>query len=178
MRLTPGSADPFDTDPLDADPFDPADATWSSVSVKLAAMRRLALVTAGGVLGLLATLATGVALSAPAGVVVVIVTAAALVAGWRIIGRGQRAWGYTERADDLLIRRGVAFRQIVVVPYGRMQFVDVTDGPLQRWFGLATVQLHTAAAKTDAHIPGLAPGEAARLRDRLAARGESRAAGL
>jgi hypothetical protein len=40
------------------------------------------------------------------------------------------------------------------------------------------VQLHTAAAATDAQIPGLVPAEAARLRDRLAAHGESRAAGL
>ncbi len=58
-----------------------------------------------------------------------------------------------------------------------MQFVDVTAGPLDRRFGLATVQLHTAAAATDAQIPGLVPAEAARLRDRLAARGEAGAAG-
>jgi uncharacterized protein len=97
---------------------------------------------------------------------------------WSWVGRNQRAWGYTERADDLLVRRGLAFRQLIVVPYGRMQFVDVTAGPLQRKFGLATVQLHTAAAKTDARIPGLTPSAAATLRDRLAARGEARAAGL
>ena len=45
-------------------------------------------------------------------------------------------------------------------------------------FGLATVQLHTAAAATHANIPGLPPEEAARLRDRLAALGEARAEGL
>jgi membrane protein YdbS with pleckstrin-like domain len=59
-----------------------------------------------------------------------------------------------------------------------MQFVDVTAGPLERLFGLATVQLHTAAAASDATIPGLLPEEAARLRDRLAALGEARAEGL
>jgi membrane protein YdbS with pleckstrin-like domain len=64
------------------------------------------------------------------------------------------------------------------VPYGRMQFVDVTAGPLDRRFGLASVQLHTASAATDARIPGLVPDEAARLRDRLASQGEARAAGL
>ena len=48
-----------------------------------------------------------------------------------------------------------------------MQFVDVSAGPLERAFGLATVQLHTAAAASDARIPGLPPAEAARLRDRL-----------
>jgi membrane protein YdbS with pleckstrin-like domain len=59
-----------------------------------------------------------------------------------------------------------------------MQFVDVTAGPLERAFGLATVQLHTAAAATQARIPGLRPDEAARLRDRLAALGEARAEGI
>jgi membrane protein YdbS with pleckstrin-like domain len=92
--------------------------------------------------------------------------------------RGIRSWGYAERADDLLVRHGLLFRRLSVVPYGRMQFVDVTAGPLERLFGLATVQLHTAAAASDARIPGLAPEEAARLRDRLAALGEARAAGL
>jgi len=66
----------------------------------------------------------------------------------------------------------------VVVPYGRMQFVDVTRGPLERAFGIATVQLHTAAAHTDARIPGLVPEEAARLRDRLGNLGQARTAGL
>jgi hypothetical protein len=59
-----------------------------------------------------------------------------------------------------------------------MQFVDVTAGPIERLFKLATVKLHTAAAASDARIPGLEKGEAARLRDRLAELGEARAAGL
>ena len=44
--------------------------------------------------------------------------------------------------------------------------------------GLATVTLHTAAAATDASVPGLRAPEAARLRDRLAALGEARQAGV
>ena len=59
-----------------------------------------------------------------------------------------------------------------------MQYVDVTAGPLERSFRLATVQLHTAAAASDARIPGLPPAEASRLRDRLTALGEDRAEGL
>jgi membrane protein YdbS with pleckstrin-like domain len=94
------------------------------------------------------------------------------------VGRRYRSWGYAEREDDLLVRRGVAFARLSVVPYGRMQFIDVTAGPLERSFGLATVRLHTAAAATDARIPGLEREEAARLRDRLAELGEAQAAGL
>jgi membrane protein YdbS with pleckstrin-like domain len=59
-----------------------------------------------------------------------------------------------------------------------MQYVDVYAGPVDRIFGLAKVQLHTASARSDAYIPGLSPQEAARLRDRLASRGEARLAGL
>jgi len=107
--------------------------------------------------------------------------AAALVLGaifWRVVGRRYGSWGYAEREDDLLVRRGVLFARLSVVPYGRMQFIDVTAGPLERSFGLATVRLHTAAAATDARIPGLEREEAARLRDSLAELGEAQAAGL
>ena len=97
---------------------------------------------------------------------------------WWVIGRQVRALGYAERDEDLLVRRGVMFRSLVVVPYGRMQFVDVEAGPLARRLGYASVQLHTASPSTDAVIPGLVPDEAARLRDRLARRGEARLAGL
>jgi len=97
---------------------------------------------------------------------------------WRFVGRRFGSWGYAEREDDLLVRRGVMFARLSVVPYGRMQFIDVTAGPLERAFGLATVRLHTAAAATDARIPGLQRDEAARLRDRLAELGEAQAAGL
>jgi membrane protein YdbS with pleckstrin-like domain len=105
----------------------------------------------------------------------------ALVAGAFLDVMLQRrvgSWGYLEREEDLLIRRGLLVRRLSVVPYGRMQFIDVTAGPVERSFGLATVRLHTAAAATDARIPGLATEEAARLRDRLAALGEADAAGL
>ena len=107
--------------------------------------------------------------------------AASVIAGavlLRSVSRRFQSWGYAERGDDLLVRRGVLFARLSVVPYGRMQFIDVTAGPFERSFGLATVRLHTAAAATDARIPGLAQEEAARLRDRLAELGEAQAAGL
>jgi membrane protein YdbS with pleckstrin-like domain len=99
-------------------------------------------------------------------------------AAWILVGRRYRSWSYGERDDDLLVRRGVMFARLSVVPYGRMQYIDVTAGPFERAFGLATVRLHTAAAATDARIPGLERDEAARLRDRLAELGEAQAAGL
>ena len=95
-----------------------------------------------------------------------------------IILRQARAIGYAEREDDLLVRRGIMFHRATVVPYGRLQFVDVDAGPIDRMFGLATVKLNTASAATDATIPGLPRAEADRLRDSLAGLGQANLAGL
>lgn len=97
--------------------------------------------------------------------------------GW-LIPRQVRAMGYAEQAEDLLVRKGILFRSLVVVPYGRMQQIDVEAGPLDRRFGVATVTLNTASAGTDAEISGLPSQEAARLRESLTVRGEARLAGL
>jgi membrane protein YdbS with pleckstrin-like domain len=155
--------------------------SWTPVSPRLAALRRrvtLIVAVVALVLGAMLLLLIGADPLAAwlGGLTAVVVPLAAL--SWRACARTVAAWGYTEREDDLLIRSGVLMRRLVVVPYGRMQFVDVGSGPLARSFGVATVQLHTASAATDARIPGLDPAEAARLRDRLASLGEAQAAGL
>jgi membrane protein YdbS with pleckstrin-like domain len=106
------------------------------------------------------------------------IAAAVLIWMWWLIGRRVRSFGYAERGDDLLVTSGIVFRRPVIVPYGRMQLVDVKAGPIDRWLAITTVQLHTAAATTDARIPGLVPEDAVALRDRLARRGEERSAGL
>lgn len=100
------------------------------------------------------------------------------VVAWFVERGRYRRWGYTERAEDLVVRRGYLFQHMSIVPYGRMQFIDVKAGPVERAFGLATVQLHTAAAASDALIPGLPRAEAERLRDRLTLAGEARATGI
>lgn len=150
---------------------------WRGVERALLRMRRAVLL--GTVLVLVGA---GTALPAwLAGPVWVLPGLACLVPagwGWYALGRNWRSWRYSERADDLLISRGVLWRELTVVPYGRMQLVEVTSGPLERRYGLARLQLHTAAAATDAAIPGLVPEEAERLRDRLTELGEARSAGL
>jgi membrane protein YdbS with pleckstrin-like domain len=96
----------------------------------------------------------------------------------RFFARRVASWGFAERNEDLMIRRGVLVRRQSVIPYGRMQFIDITAGPLERSLGLATLRMHTAAAASDARIPGLEQAVAARLRDQLATLGETQAAGL
>jgi uncharacterized protein len=160
----------------DDGPFDPPGIAWTPVSPRLVTARRL-------VVGIVMLVLLVPLVVLPVFVtrwVLVGLVPWALVTLWLLwlIARQVRAIGYAEREDDLLIRSGVMFRAMVIVPYGRMQYVDVQAGPLDRALGLAKVQLHTASPGTDAAIPGLAPEEAARLRERLASRGEARLAGL
>lgn len=160
------------------DLFAPSDVSWTPVSPKLAAVRRVTAAIVLGLLGAAGLLALGLMLDWLYGVLVLVVAAGAFGWSWVLIGRNQQSWKYAEREDELLVSHGILFRQLVVVPYGRMQFVDVAAGPLERSFGIATVELHTATPATDAKIPGLHPDEASRLRDRLSALGQAQAWGL
>ncbi|MFY1678148.1 MULTISPECIES: PH domain-containing protein [unclassified Streptomyces] len=159
-------------------PEAPTDPTsWTPLPPGLLRMRRLMLSATLAPCALAAGLLPGL-LVGPAWALLALPLSAPAAWAWVLLGRNWRSWRYAERADDLLIRRGVLWRRQTVVPYGRMQLVEVTSGPLERRFGLARVRLHTAAAATDATLPGLHPAEAARLRDRLTEMGEARAAGL
>lgn len=87
-----------------------------------------------------------------------------------------RIHGWSEQSDDLLIRSGAIFRNYTAIPYGRLQFVDVKQGPLQRKFQLADLTITTAGSTET--IYGLPVREATRLRDDLTSRGYARLAGL
>ncbi|HSV40507.1 MAG TPA: PH domain-containing protein [Nocardioidaceae bacterium] len=159
--------------------FAPPGDAWQPVSPKLVVQRRLFLALQGVVL--LAVLAVGLWVVDLGMVFSAVVLAAALAAfawGMVAVGRNARSWGYAETDEDLHIKSGVMFRRMVTVPYGRMQYVDVHAGPLDQYFGIANVHLHTASPGTSASIPGLPADEAARLRDRLTSLGEAQAAGL
>jgi membrane protein YdbS with pleckstrin-like domain len=151
---------------------------WLHPSPKLAVLR----VAEAGVVTVLLVLAAGLplvltGLRLAAGITalgLLVAGAAAAVLLRRRVG----SWAFCERAEDLLIRRGVLVQRLSLVPYGRMQFVDVSSGPLERSLGLATLRLHTAAAASDARIPGLPRAEAERLRDQLSTLGGAQAAGL
>ena len=151
---------------------------WTPLSPTLLKMR---VTEIGVVTAILGAIGAASAWSAggvvPAAITFGVIAVSGLGAWWFVRNRF-RAWGYLEREEDLEVRRGVMVQRLSVVPYGRMQFVEITAGPVERLFGLSTVKLHTAAAASDARIPGLDPDEAARLRDRLAALGEAKAAGL
>ncbi len=101
-----------------------------------------------------------------------------LIVSLIITPRQVRAIGYQLREDDLVFRKGIMWQRIVAVPYGRMQLVDITRGPLARALGIADLKLVTAAAATGVSIPGLPNEDAENLRDHLVEVAETRRAGL
>jgi membrane protein YdbS with pleckstrin-like domain len=109
----------------------------------------------------------------PGGIMTVI-----LVWTLAILPRQARSIGYQLRQDDLVFRRGILWQRFVAVPYGRMQLIDITHGPLDRGFGIAQLKFVTAAAATGVVIPGLEQSTAEALRDHLVEVAESRRTGL
>ena len=105
------------------------------------------------------------------------VVAIALWLLW-LIPRQVRAMGWAVTGTDLQIRKGIMFKSLTVVPLGRLQYVDVEEGPVARHFGIAQVKLHTASATTDAQLPGIPREQAAQLREQIADLAESNLEGI
>ncbi|WP_261165400.1 PH domain-containing protein [Microbacterium sp. Marseille-Q6965] len=127
---------------------------------------------------LVAMIVLGATLDQPwawwAGAALIVVTIITQV----ILPRQARALGYMLREDDIVFRKGILWQRIVAVPYGRMQLVDITHGPMDRAFGIAKLKMVTAAATTGVEIPGLSQASAEVLRDALIQVAETRRTGL
>ncbi|MEC9068385.1 PH domain-containing protein [Pelagerythrobacter marinus] len=97
-----------------------------------------------------------------------------LVAGFLIVRvplRRHAARGYAMGEDRLRVVRGILFRSDTVVPFGRVQHIDVDQGPLERAYGLATLTLHTAGNhNASVALPGLAQEDARAMRETIRAR--------
>lgn len=67
-----------------------------------------------------------------------------------------RSRGYNMAADRLRVVKGVLFHADTVVPFSRVQHIDVEQGPLERMFGIARLILHTAGThNSSVTLPGL-----------------------
>lgn len=158
------------------DPMTPRGAEFHPVSPELATVRLIAAALWCGIpLVVFLVLALLVSPWFWAGAAVALVLLLWMV--W-LLPRQVRALGFAETDDEFLVRRGIMFRSLNVIPYGRIQYVDVNEGPVARHFGIASITLHTASAETSGTLDGLPVEEAARLRDMLAHRGSTELAGL
>lgn len=89
---------------------------------------------------------------------------ATAIAAWRAPQLVWSNWSYELSDDALELAHGVLFKEHSVVPWSRVQHVDLSHGPLDRRYDLAQLKIHTASAKTDAKLPGIGSGEAEELR--------------
>ena len=73
-------------------------------------------------------------------------------------------------ADRLRVVKGVLFHADTVVPFSRVQHIDVEQGPLERTFGIARLILHTAGTHNSSVVlPGLAHADAVAMREAIRA---------
>lgn len=102
------------------------------------------------------------------GVFMVPVTLVALLVILRVPMRRHMARGYTMSDDRLRVVRGILFRSDTVVPFGRVQHIDVNQGPLERFYGIATLTLHTAGNHdASVNLPGLGEDLARDMREEI-----------
>lgn len=95
-----------------------------------------------------------------------VVVYARIVLGLYLIPRRVKAMGYATRENDIVLRTGRMFRSLTAVPYGRVQDIEISEGPIERAHGLSTLELKTAAfAFSDTTIRGLERAESDRIRD-------------
>lgn len=93
--------------------------------------------------------------------------------------RRTRALGYALEANHLMARRGIMFRSMSSMPYGRIQYVDVDSGPLERMCGVARLTVRTAGTTTGTMVLfGIPLNVAEELRTDLVRRADERMAAL
>lgn len=97
--------------------------------------------------------------SLPLGVALVVAPAA-----WRLPKLAFDRWRYELAETTLELRRGVLVHTHTAIPYFRVQHIDITRSPFERALGLSQLVVRTAAASTDATIPGVAEADADELR--------------
>lgn len=82
--------------------------------------------------------------------------------------RKWKRWGYAAGDEQLRVARGWMFRTDTIVPFKRIQHIDLGEGPIERMFGLASLTVHTAGTHNSiVTLPGLARGSAEAMRDAM-----------
>ena|SRR5687767_6169467 len=106
----------------------------------------------------------------PRGVFLIPVILLALYLIIRVPLRRYHARGYQMGADRLRVVRGLIFRSDTVVPFGRVQHIDVHQGPVERAYGLGTLVVHTAGNhNASVSLPGLGHDDALAMREEIRA---------
>jgi membrane protein YdbS with pleckstrin-like domain len=157
--------DPFDPAAINAveglDPVDPAFAQVLRVRMLLTAVP----------LALALTLLDGMLMpriGGPVGLVTALGWIGAAILVIAIPSRRAARWGFRIGEDQLRVARGWLFRTDTIVPFVRVQHIDVGQGPVERWFGLSHLIVHTSGThNSTVTLPGLPADLAAAMRETI-----------
>ena len=104
------------------------------------------------------------------GVILIPVLIASILLILRVPQRRWAARGYAVGEERLRVVRGLLFHSDTVVPFGRVQHIDVDQGPLERAYDIATLTVHTAGShNASVHLPGLKHEDAIAMRETIRA---------
>ena len=162
------------------EPFAPPAESWRRISPKLATVRRITTSITLAVIFVPVAIATWLIFPQVAWLPFAVLGFGLLWWVWLFI-RARRvvaATGWARRDEDLCVVKGLWFRDLSIIPFGRIQMVRVTSGPLLRAYGLANVDVVTASAAASATIPGLPGDEARALRDLIIEQSDAERSGL
>ncbi len=149
----------IDENPPELTALDPAFVTTSRI---LSALSLLPFVIGAGVLEIARVLP-------PGSFLVPILLLYGFIA-FVVPARKNRHWGYDMGTDRIRIVRGYMFYHDTIVPFGRIQHIDVDQGPIDRRYGLATLTVHTAGNhNSKVALPGLSHADALAMREAIRA---------
>ena len=104
----------------------------------------------------------------PVGLVTALVWFAALVSIVLLPARRYERLGYLLGDEELRVARGYFFRTDTIVPFVRVQHIDVGQGVVERRYGLSHLIVHTSGThNSTVTLPGLPAARAAEMRDAI-----------
>ncbi|CAI8173269.1 MAG: Uncharacterised protein [Polaribacter sp. SA4-10] len=82
----------------------------------------------------------------------------------KIIGFKRRK--FLVREKDISYKKGVFYKKITTVPFNRIQHVEIDQGPISRFFNLASLSVFTAGdSSDDLKVNGLLKDEAQQIKE-------------
>ena len=104
----------------------------------------------------------------PYGLITAAAWALAIFAIVSFPAKRMQRWGYKIGEGQLRVARGWLFRTDTIVPFVRVQHIDVGQGPVERWFGLSHLIVHTSGThNSTVTLPGLHSDLAAAMRETI-----------
>ena len=161
----PAPTDPFAHDVLNAaEGLDPVNPAYGHVIRIATALNLIPIAIAASVADRLIM----PRIEGPYGLVTTAAWLIALIAIAVLPTRRVARWGFKIGEGQLRVARGWLFRTDTIVPFVRVQHIDVGQGPVERWFGLSHLVVHTSGTHNSVvALPGLHADLAAAMRETI-----------